>query len=1734
MKQVWLVLFSLLLLPALALGQGGTPFTAHLNAGGPDLLDASGTLWRADTNPIFGLSGTSSTYSITGAIVGAPTDQAPLYRTERWGGANGAPFSYAIALPNGTYEVVFHFAEIWWTTANRRRFSATLEGIPVITDLDIFATAGSQTRHLETRTTTVTDGALNISFSASLDNAKISAIAVREVTGGGTPTPTATPTPTPPPTLTPTPTPTTTPTPTPTATPTPGATPFQLRLNAGGATFSDAQGRSWMADTTPAFGLFGSSSTYSTTGTIAGAPSGLNQLYLSERWGGSSAPFGYAIAVPNGAYTVTLHFAEIYWNSSASRVFDVLIEGQGSLDDLDLFAIAGARTVYAVPVTVTVSDGTLNIAFVASVDNAKISGIEILATSGTPPTPTATPTATPTPTLPPTPTPTTTPTPIFTPTPTPSGTPAPTPFTAFLNSGGPDYLDQGGTLWKADTAAVFGLSGQSSTYATTGLITGVPPDREVLFHTERWGGAGGQPFSYAIAVPNGTYDVTLNFAEIYWTQSQARIFDVLLENQVAINDLDLFATVGARSGYSSTQTVDVTDGVLNIAFSASVDNAKVSSIEIRQRFEQHPVLHVVIDAPTTVVDYDGNGTEPVTLFGSGSHTHEPGQQLIAFEWREGTTQFSSTQDAAALFGLGSHDITLTIRDSATPQKSLTGQHHFEVAPLNRVPGTLARYYSSGGNSSVPLLDTLTSLTPGFVDSGAEFSVQVVQGHVDRSPFAGNVAVQKFGTLVVQQAGTYTFSVTGGAGSRIFLDSGSGLQLLSGPVVLSAGEFPMEVRFAINAISQLPAKLQWSLNGGALEPVPGSALNHDETDLLPFLHSVTPTSGAAVGGEQVTLSGYGFFPTPGVSVQWGTTTIAGAALTVTPTSISFLSPPGSGVVSVTVTTPTGVTLSKSFTYDAAQVPVAFHPPEDVILIAPGFPDDMGPTQAAWGPDHRLYVTTYGGRVIVYTFDDNYAVLAKETYTTLSGLPNRNILGIAFNPFDAPSPVKMYLGHSNVQAFLSCPLSSSFPYSGEVSTLTGPLFGTRTSLMRNLPSSNHDHGVSGMLFDHSGALIMALGGNTNAGVPDCGLGGIPESPLSASIAQVELSRPGFNGVLTYRNRSNQAINTDARSGEQVDLDPVLGLHLLATGFRNAYDLGLTTTGRLYTADNGPNLGFGPASLGASLTGDDVETDDEVMLVTEGGYYGHPNRNRGFRFPHENVYLNPISELAARGRYVPPFAMIPPSTNGIDEYRATTFGGGLRGELLFQRFEQSGGGELYRLKPTPDGRSLASLSSLASVSGLDVVTGPGGAIIVADLVGNSLHIFKPNDPSVTQPKAFDIFPWRAPTEGGTPFVIGGANFGNIGNTTVTIGGVPATVTAVSASRIRGTIPAYPTAPSDLIDVVVVSNGVSSQLPAAFRYLKRPGQGIGRWTTEDALPTSIGEVAGGVIGGVLYLVGEDSTLTQGYDFASGTWCTDLATRPHLGHHHAAEVLNGKLYLFGGLGGNSSNKVQIFDPQAGVDGTCGKRGAWTLGTNMPFTSGAASSALIGGKMYIAGGIDGAETGTITSAAAYDPTLNTWSSIASMPAGFGRNHAASGTDGQRLFIFGGRTGGNVVDLGFSDVLIYNPVTNSWQVNMDGAASVPPLPQPRGGMGKAVFMNGEFYVLGGETLPTGTGQHPALQTYNRVDVYHPITRTWRLDASMPTYRHGIFPLLHQGRIVVAGGGTAAGGGTSTTIVEALER
>src|SRR5580700_101227 len=152
---------------------------------------------------------------------------------------------------------------------------------------------------------------------------------------------------------------------------TPPPPPGSLQISAGGP----ATG-TWVADEDFTGGTTTSTTAaISTTGVTNPAP---QSVYQHNRYGN----FTYAVPgyTPGAPYTIRLHFAETYWTTAGSRIFNVLINGTQVLTNFDILATAGGadKAVVEQFTEVAPTNGTFTIQFSTVKDNAQVNGIEIL------------------------------------------------------------------------------------------------------------------------------------------------------------------------------------------------------------------------------------------------------------------------------------------------------------------------------------------------------------------------------------------------------------------------------------------------------------------------------------------------------------------------------------------------------------------------------------------------------------------------------------------------------------------------------------------------------------------------------------------------------------------------------------------------------------------------------------------------------------------------------------------------------------------------------------------------------------------------------------------------------------------------------------------------------------------------------------------------------------------------------------------------------------------------------------------------------------------------------------------------------------------------------------------------------------------------------------------------------------------------------------------------------------
>jgi hypothetical protein len=232
---------------------------------------------------------------------------------------------YSIPVPKGDYTVVLSFTEIYFTSPGSRIFNVFVEDQPVAENLDIVAEGNDVVIAVDF---TVSDGFVNIALTKVVENPKISSIEV--LPAGSVDAHEAS-----------------------------STMEFPIQINCGG----------------PALGEF-SMDQFASKGKKYQLP-GCSSPECSERYG----ELEYSIPVPPGEYIVTLSFTEIYFTSTGSRIFNVLLEGKSIAENLDIVALGKS---VVIDTEVKVTDGFVTIELIKIVENPKISTITIVPVGSTP------------------------------------------------------------------------------------------------------------------------------------------------------------------------------------------------------------------------------------------------------------------------------------------------------------------------------------------------------------------------------------------------------------------------------------------------------------------------------------------------------------------------------------------------------------------------------------------------------------------------------------------------------------------------------------------------------------------------------------------------------------------------------------------------------------------------------------------------------------------------------------------------------------------------------------------------------------------------------------------------------------------------------------------------------------------------------------------------------------------------------------------------------------------------------------------------------------------------------------------------------------------------------------------------------------------------------------------------------------------------------------------------------
>lgn len=281
-------------------------------------------------------------------------------------------------------------------------------------------------------------------------------------------------------------------------------------------------------------------------------------------------------------------------------------------------------------------------------------------------------------------------------------------------------------------------------------------------------------------------------------------------------------------------------------------------------------------------------------------------------------------------------------------------------------------------------------------------------------------------------------------------------------------------------------------------------------------------------------------------------------------------------------------------------------------------------------------------------------------------------------------------------------------------------------------------------------------------------------------------------------------------------------------------------------------------------------------------------------------------------------------------------------------------------------------------------------------------------------------------------------------------------------------------------------------------------------------------VLGGILPWDGKEyatTNIVQKYNMITGTW-TETAPMPAALNHANVAVVDGKIYYLGGLEAvdetywNATGKSAVYDPAMDE---------WTVLPSMPEGReiGSAATVVVDDTIYLPGGlaytnITYDQEGTVSRFSSYNVRTQEWTTLPDLPAP--RDHAGKGIYRDMLYILGGREFGNKNVV--STVFGFNLTSQQW------ATAFEPMPIARGGVASATIGSLIFTAGGEGDRRTPTAVFPEMQAYDAA------TNTWVDYADMPLPVHGSDAVVYEGEIVIPGGGIVTGA-TLTPVVQTFQ-
>jgi len=256
----------------------------------------------------------------------------------------------------------------------------------------------------------------------------------------------------------------------------------------------------------------------------------------------------------------------------------------------------------------------------------------------------------------------------------------------------------------------YGNGGTMRTVSNSITISGITdPAPQGVYQSERYGNS---TYTFPELTPGVEYTVRLHFAELYWTSSGKRRFNVQINGSTVLSNFDIYTATGGRYR-AAVREFTVTSngsGQIVINFQTVTDNATIEGIEILETVPNEPP-HILTPAAASPQMVTGTTTALSVLGGD-----DMDESTLTYTW-------STTGSVPAAVSFSANGTNSAKNSTATFTRA--GQYTVRVIVRDQGNKTDSSFVTVTVNQTATSMTVSPESTPVDINTTRQFTASVL-------------------------------------------------------------------------------------------------------------------------------------------------------------------------------------------------------------------------------------------------------------------------------------------------------------------------------------------------------------------------------------------------------------------------------------------------------------------------------------------------------------------------------------------------------------------------------------------------------------------------------------------------------------------------------------------------------------------------------------------------------------------------------------------------------------------------------------------------------------------------------------------------------------------------------------------------------------------------------------------------------------------------------------------------